>query len=351
MEIKIKKMGEDQNVYSPNRTGFTDAQTVERLYEERINRILKSDNPALTEKIKDQLVKRLQRCLFYDPRLPDVYYGSAEAADKAQQIAQKLHKMTQDEFLASDYPYLWLGELGKASLFKIIDKDVLKPAEVNKGKMSVCLGEDKEGNEIYVDLEKEGIRLILLAGSAGSGKSVFDHYLYRQLMENNTPQELSLVLLDPTRTAFVDLKYPHLLYPPVTDPDRALTVLEEVAEIAESRAKGEKDNTGVIIVHLEECDLFQLNRSRVYKALDKLIQTKAKSNVYFVFSTSRPDPEYLTDYLIRNFDLKVVFNCAHPKDSNLLLGNSLATTFTQPGERVIAYNNKQFLCQPLSNNK
>lgn len=129
MEIEIKKMGKDQNVYSPDRTGFADAEIIDSLYERMMDKILKSDNPALTEKIKDQLVKRLQRCQYYDPRLPDVYYGTEEAATKAQQIGEKLHRMTQDEFLSSAYSYLWLDELPNVSLFKVVDPSVLTPIE------------------------------------------------------------------------------------------------------------------------------------------------------------------------------------------------------------------------------
>lgn len=129
MEIEINKLGKDQDVYSPNRTGYTDAKTIESLYEMKINRILKIDNTALTEKIKDQLVKRLQRCLFYDPRLPDVYYGSQEAALTAEKIAVKLHRMTPDEFLSTSYSYLWLDELTGTSLYKVVDPSVLTPSK------------------------------------------------------------------------------------------------------------------------------------------------------------------------------------------------------------------------------
>lgn len=129
MEIEIKKMGKDQMVYSPNRTGFADAKTIEELYEKKIDWILKLNHSTVTEEIKDKLVKRLQRCQFYDPRLPDIYYGTEESARKAIEIAAKLHTMTEKEFLVSEYPYQWLSELPNVSLFKVVDPSVLTPVE------------------------------------------------------------------------------------------------------------------------------------------------------------------------------------------------------------------------------
>lgn len=129
MKIDMENESNGQQVSSFDKSGFADAKTIESLYGRMMDKILKSNNPALTEKIKGQLVKRLQRCRYYDPRLPDVYYGSAEDAAKAQQIAEKLHRMTPDEFLSSTYSYLWLDDLTGAQLYKVIDPSVLTSVE------------------------------------------------------------------------------------------------------------------------------------------------------------------------------------------------------------------------------
>lgn len=198
----------------------------------------------------------------------------------------------------------------------------------------VSLGTTETGEDVSVDLEKDGIRFILLVGATGSGKSVFHTHLYRAFMDTYSPVELGFVFMDMTRVDFNDWDYRYLIRPTLTDPDEALHVLESL-----------KDEVRMIVVHIEECDMVYRDRVRFERALDHILNEN--KNIFVVFSTSRIDPAYLTDWMEKYIDMKVVFRLATEEDSELLIGSDAAFLFREPGERMLVYGDKLIKCVPL----
>ncbi len=79
---------------------------------------------------------------------------------------------------------------------------------------------------------------MLIAGSTGTGKSVFLNSLILSMLYKGTPDELKMVMIDPKRLElglYEDI--PHLLAPVVTDPKVASNVLRNAAREMESRLK------------------------------------------------------------------------------------------------------------------
>ena len=67
---------------------------------------------------------------------------------------------------------------------------------------------------------------LMVAGSTGSGKSVFITSILAGLLMHHSPETLRLILIDPKQvdlTAFTDI--PHLLFPPVTGVSQSLDAL------------------------------------------------------------------------------------------------------------------------------
>lgn len=112
MNIKNNK------VFGFDKTGYSSDSEIEALYQKK------------SELVTDKTVKdKLFKASLYDPRKSDIYFSSVESANKGKEIANKLHRMTTDEFLGSNYSYQWLDELSGASIFKIVNKNVLKQQE------------------------------------------------------------------------------------------------------------------------------------------------------------------------------------------------------------------------------
>lgn len=203
-------------------------------------------------------------------------------------------------------------------------------------KHPIYLGDTTGREHFELDFDAEGIRFVLLTGMTGSGKTVFHSHLYREFMRAYTPEELGFIFLDMTRSDFLESEWDarYLAQPIVHDIKEAFQVLESVGS----------DTDRKLVIHIEECDMVYRDRARMEAALDRL---KAKENVMVVYSTSRPDPVYLADWMRRYIDMKVVFAVSSEADSRFLLGNDAATSFTLPGERIVAYQDKQVRCMPI----
>ena len=77
------------------------------------------------------------------------------------------------------------------TLYSSIDehsKDSLKPLEF-------CIGKDIAGESAKIDLQQ--LPHLLIAGTTGSGKSVGVNTILLNLLRNNSPTDLKLLLIDP----------------------------------------------------------------------------------------------------------------------------------------------------------
>lgn len=106
----------------------------------------------------------------------------------------------------------------------------------NNSKLTVILGEDVGGRVVSYDIGK--MPHLLIAGTTGSGKSIFIHNLLFSLLFKATPQEVKLILIDPKRVELILYDgIPHLLTPVVTDMDKAPSVFRWAGEEMERRYK------------------------------------------------------------------------------------------------------------------
>ena len=105
-------------------------------------------------------------------------------------------------------------------------KDLLKETAFWKNTLlPVVLGRQVDGRPAIVDLA--GIPHLMVAGSTGSGKSVFVVSFLVSLLFKHSPDTLRMLLVDPKR---VDLSVfeglPHLLTPPVMESAKAVKALQ-----------------------------------------------------------------------------------------------------------------------------
>lgn len=90
--------------------------------------------------------------------------------------------------------------------------------------LTIALGKDISGNPVITDLRK--LPHLLIAGSTGSGKSIFLHSVILSLIYKSTPEEVKFLMIDPKRIELsVYEGIPHLLHPVVLDPKTATKAL------------------------------------------------------------------------------------------------------------------------------
>ena len=202
--------------------------------------------------------------------------------------------------------------------------------------LKVNLGKDINNNDFNVDLEKEDIHFIILVGTSGFGKSVFHYNLYKQLIDQNKPEELGFIFFDMTMVDFAGWKSPYVITFIAGDGVKALKKFEEISK---------KESVKRLIIHIEEMTMLEVSTARFEKALSDTL--KNNPNAFVVCSTSRPSNDVLTPKIRSLADLLVVFNLASSEDSKFL-GAEGAENFTIPGQHMLILKNEKITCKPLS---
>lgn len=113
-------MKQNTPVYSFDKSGYLASSQIQKLYEQKLKTTL-----------DDHIKPQIQKAMFYDPRRNDIYFSSVVASQKGKIIADKLSSMSEEEFLKSDYSYLWINELAGDSIFKVVNPSVLTSVQPN----------------------------------------------------------------------------------------------------------------------------------------------------------------------------------------------------------------------------
>ena len=172
-------------------------------------------------------------------------------------------------------------------------------------KLVIPLGEGINGNIIKVALSD--FPHVLIAGSTGSGKSVFVHSLIMSLIMRNYPNELKLIMVDPKKVEFTKYQnLPHLYCPIITEPDiataalyklvsemeRRYTVLSrnEVVNVKEYRklmaSKPDLEEMPNIVMIIDEfADLISNNAKEIEPLIQRIAQKARAAGIFMVIAT------------------------------------------------------------------
>ena len=247
------------------------------------------------------------------------------------------------------------------SLRELIDSEEYRKA---KGKLTFAVGKDIEGNIIIGDIAK--MPHMLVAGTTGSGKSVFTNSIILSILYHASPDEVKLILIDPKKVEFpIYNKIPHLLIPVVTEPLKAAgalgwavnemnkrylmfeannvknlqefndMVLEErnkpVEEQDEVRAKIDLLPQIVCVVD-EFADLMMAARSEVEDSVLRLAQLARAAGIHMIIATQSPRADVLTGLIKSNIPSRVSLSVSSNVDSRVILDESGAEKLLGNGD-------------------
>ncbi len=217
-------------------------------------------------------------------------------------------------------------------------------------KMTLALGKDLIGRNRVSDLSQ--MPHLLIAGSTGTGKSVFLNSLILSMLYKATPDELKMVMVDPKRLElglYEDI--PHLLAPVVTDPKVASNVLRNATREMETRLKllaergvrnidqynrtfqkGQslslfEDNESsehkplpyIVIIIDELADLMMVDTNNVEESITRLAQMARAVGIHLILATQRPSVDVITGLIKANFPARISFRVASKVDSRTIL--------------------------------
>ncbi len=261
-------------------------------------------------------------------------------------------------------------------------RSLLDSDSYRKGKstLTVAMGMDIFGNPISSDLAK--MPHLLVAGSTGTGKSVFLNSFLCSLLCRATPDELKLLLVDPKLLELSIYEgIPHLIADVVTNPKHAASALQGVVRKMEERylmmssvqvrnidqfnAKArehidlgnthfelksinppgedvENDPVHVqwaplpyIVVVIDElADLMVSVAKDVEESLQRLAQMARAAGIHLVLATQRPSVDVLTGVIKANFPSRVSFQVSSATDSRTILDQKGAENLLGLGDML-----------------
>ena len=247
------------------------------------------------------------------------------------------------------------------SLRELIDSEEYRKA---KGKLTFAVGKDIECNIIIGDIAK--MPHMLVAGTTGSGKSVFTNSIILSILYHASPDEVKLILIDPKKVEFpIYNKIPHLLIPVVTEPLKAAgalgwavnemnkrylmfeannvknlqefndMVLEERNKPAEEQdeVRAKIDLLPQIVIVVDEfADLMMAARSEVEDSVLRLAQLARAAGIHMIIATQSPRADVLTGLIKSNIPSRVSLSVSSNVDSRVILDESGAEKLLGNGD-------------------
>src|SRR5712691_4209667 len=220
-------------------------------------------------------------------------------------------------------------------------------------KLTLAMGRDLHGRIRVTDLA--AMPHLLIAGSTGTGKSVFINSLMMSILYKASPDEVKLVLVDPKRLELsLYENIPHLLAPVVTDPKIASNVLRNATREMENRLKmlahrgvrnidqynrtfkrdqslslfesveenEHKPLPYLIIVIDELADLMMVDTNTVEESITRLAQMARAVGIHLILATQRPSVDVITGLIKANFPARISFRVASKVDSRTILDSN-----------------------------
>jgi DNA segregation ATPase FtsK/SpoIIIE, S-DNA-T family len=246
-------------------------------------------------------------------------------------------------------------------------RDVIESPEFNHSpsKLTLPMGKDLIGRIRTADLTQ--MPHLLIAGSTGTGKSVFINSLLMGMLYKATPDEMKLVLVDPKQLElglYSDI--PHLFTPVVTDPKIAANVLRNATREMERRLKllagrsvrnidqynrtfekgqslslfdsAEDEESRplpyIVIVIDELADLMMVDTNGVEESITRLAQMARAVGIHLILATQRPSVDVITGLIKANFPARISFRVASKVDSRTILDSNGSESLLGKGDML-----------------
>jgi len=216
--------------------------------------------------------------------------------------------------------------------------------------LTIGLGKDIGGGTVINDLAR--MPHLLVAGTTGSGKSVFVNSVICSILFKATPAQVRFLMIDPKRLELFPYNgIPHLLHPVVVNPKKAAVALQWAVEEMERRycvlaEKGTRDIVQynkkierereawepgsteeeppalmpyIVVVIDELADLMMIAARDVEQFIARLAQMARASGIHLLIATQRPSVDILTGVIKANFPSRISFNVSSKVDSRTIL--------------------------------
>jgi DNA segregation ATPase FtsK/SpoIIIE, S-DNA-T family len=241
--------------------------------------------------------------------------------------------------------------------------------------LALALGKDIGGNAVVTDICK--MPHLLIAGTTGSGKSVFMNSLILSMVYKSTPEQVRMIMIDPKMLELAVYEgIPHLLAPVVTDMKQAANAFKWCIAEMERRyrlmaALGVRNLAGynrkvkdaidakkpiadplytptspddkaptlrplplIVILVDELADLMMVVGKKVEELIARLAQKARASGLHLVLATQRPSVDVITGLIKANIPTRIAFQMSSRVDSRTVLDSMGAEQLLGQGDML-----------------
>lgn len=255
------------------------------------------------------------------------------------------------KYISVDVPFAGAGK--PLSLLKHLEK-----LDGDKQRLNIVAGQMPDGKYEILDISKAPH--LLVAGTTGSGKTIFLYTIMVSLLEQFNKDEIEFLIVDPKQTEFVFFDELPNLYGGmiVTDADKALEMLNQINEVdKEERMKlirscksrdinsyNEKNPDNrmkrLVVIIDEYADLIQTaemmgNRKEFERSLSMLAQKVRSLGIHLIIATQRPSANIVTGVLKANIPYRISFRLPSHTDSQTILDMPGAENLLGMGDMLV----------------
>jgi S-DNA-T family DNA segregation ATPase FtsK/SpoIIIE len=194
------------------------------------------------------------------------------------------------------------------------------------------IGENVNGGYIFACLTK--LRHLMVAGTTGSGKSVFLNLIILCFILTLPSDEIMLYLIDPKMVEFSQFQGFPQVKAVITDMNKANAILMRLVAEMEKRYElfskaGCRDIQGynlnneerlpyIVFVIDELADLMMVNKS-VKEDIVRLCQKARGAGIHLIIATQRPSVDVVTGLIKANMPSRIAFAVTSATDSKTIL--------------------------------
>ncbi|MBN1259559.1 MAG: DNA translocase FtsK 4TM domain-containing protein [Anaerolineae bacterium] len=234
-------------------------------------------------------------------------------------------------------------------------RQVMESKDFAKCSKPLCfaVGLDVAGGVVAADLS--AMPHLLIAGTTGSGKSIFVKALAAGLILRNSPETLRLIAIDPKLVELSHLNgLPHLLGRAEIELEHILKALRWVAMEMDKRyktfakvaarnldhynrsasRKGEPQLPRIVVLIDELADLMMVAPEETERTLTRIAQMARATGIHLVVATQRPSTDVVTGLIKANFPARVSFATASGIDSRVILDTPGAESLLGRGDML-----------------
>ena len=240
--------------------------------------------------------------------------------------------------------------------------------------LDIVLGKDVAGEPVIANIEK--MPHLLVAGTTGSGKSVYVNVILLSLLLHTTPEQIRLILIDPKMLELsVYEEIPHLLTPVVTDMQEASRALgwciaemerryslmaalsvrnlagyNALIDTAEKNGESILDPTleedilsksepltrlpSIVVVIDEFADMIMIVGKKVEQLIARLAQKARAAGIHLILATQRPSVDVITGLIKANIPCRISFQVTTATDSRTILDQGGAEQLLSHGDML-----------------